>query len=138
MRSWTSSGTTHAFLYSNGQSIEIGGLPGFEYSAAYGINDLGQIVGSSWNGAVASHERVWVYSEGVLQDLGIMGGNDARPAAINNLGQLIGTGTNITGFGGHSWVWSAGVVTVLGDPLFGDSYLVGIPEDINDLGQIVG
>src|SRR5437588_5278683 len=40
-------GTTYAYFYSGGQAISLGHLSGDAYSRANGLNDLGQVVGSS-------------------------------------------------------------------------------------------
>ena len=39
-------GVNYATEWSDGQVIDLGGLPGSTYSIAYGINDAGQVVGT--------------------------------------------------------------------------------------------
>jgi probable HAF family extracellular repeat protein len=48
----TSTGTARAFLWERGRMTALGPLPGFDESEAAGINNRGQIVGSSDNHAV--------------------------------------------------------------------------------------
>ena len=46
--SYIDEGYQHAFLYENGQMVDLGTLPAshsYPYSRAYGINDSGQVVG---------------------------------------------------------------------------------------------
>ena len=49
------SGKRHAFLYSGGVMTDIGTLPGGIDSAAFDINDSGQIVGYSTDSAGRQH-----------------------------------------------------------------------------------
>ena len=82
---------TAAFLWRSGKMISLGTLPGSKSSAAFGINDSAAIVGTSDN-------RAFLWEQGRMRDL-----NAALPAgsgwtlekakAINNKGQIIGTGT---------------------------------------------
>ena len=91
-------GGYHAFLYSGGSATDINNLlSGSNGSNARGINDSGTVVGrfSSLN---FTGDHAFVYSNGVAQDLN----NLIDPAsgwvlnsadAINNSGQITGTGT---------------------------------------------
>lgn len=89
-----------------GQKLELGHLPGFNGSRAYGINDSGVIVGSSWHEGEFTEVRaaIWRDKNGdeqfgpdEVEDL-----NDLIPADtgwelveatdINNQGQIVGRG----------------------------------------------
>jgi probable HAF family extracellular repeat protein len=75
----------HAFLYSNGKLIDLGTLPGDTTSVAFGINNLGQVVGGSGNHA-------FLYTNGTMTDLGLLPGSSSTWAsAINDKGQIVGT-----------------------------------------------
>ncbi len=75
---------SHAFLYQAGQMIDLGPLGGLN-SEAHDINDLGQVVGLS--GTFPSGSGAFLYSDGVMTDLGISG----HPYAINNTGEVAGS-----------------------------------------------
>jgi probable HAF family extracellular repeat protein len=93
---------SHAFLYSSGQMIDLGALPGYAYeSRGTGINDVGQIVGySERSGDYARHG--FLYCAGVMTDLNSLIDPDAgwtieEAAAINNSGWIVGSGLNPKG-----------------------------------------
>ena len=78
-------GYDQAFLYSNGAMTGLGVTPGSFDSAAYGINDEGQIAGQS-----GTHAFLW--ASGVMTDLGVPPGfSNAQAVAINNSGQMAAT-----------------------------------------------
>ena len=52
------------------------------------INSSGQVVGSAYIDQAQSHAFVW--QNGVMTDLGTLGGEMSRPAAINEHGQVAG------------------------------------------------
>jgi probable HAF family extracellular repeat protein len=87
----------HAFLYENGDMIDLGTLGGI-YSRAFGINDSGQVVGySTIIGDSESH--AFIYSNETMIDLNsftINGIDDwdhlTVARSINNLGQIVGWG----------------------------------------------
>lgn len=95
----------------------LGTLPGTTSSAAYGINDLGQVVGSSDN-------RAFLYSGEVMTDLGVGGAPD-----INNSSQVIVNVTTLAPPNNGAFLYSGGVMTRLGS---------GLATAINDSGQAVG
>jgi probable HAF family extracellular repeat protein len=84
-----------AFLYSGGSMTILGSLSPGGSSSASSINDAGDVVGGSAG-------RGFLFSDGVMTDL-----NDLLPAgsgwtlagatAINNVGQIVGTGVNPSG-----------------------------------------
>jgi len=157
---------THAFLYSNGQMIDLSqfmtdpGLSGIDpsdgvskYSDAYAINDSGQVVGRS---AIydADGNQIWhafLFSNGQMKTLTLGGQPDisySYATAINASGQVVGSSDVYEGGvykGSHAFLYSNGQMIDLSkvDPsLFGTN-----PDDgtsfsyafaINASGQVAG
>lgn len=94
-------GTTlndYAFVYMNGALQQIGALPGESSSRAYGINDAGQVVGSSSNPEPYINGSAFIYQNGVMTNLNSLI-QDSDPGlwlvsanGINNSGQIIAEG----------------------------------------------
>jgi len=86
-----------AFMWQNGVMTDLGDLPGGGYSAARGINNAGQVVG--YTGTVAG-QSAFLWQDGVMTDLSAVSGvagtgwTLAEAAAINDVGQIVGNGTN--------------------------------------------
>ncbi len=122
----------HAVLWDDGVMIDLGTLGG-ELSRAYGVNDVGQVVGYSERapgGDRIFHAFLW--QEGKMIDLGAIGGfESSRADAVNNSGMVIGAPWFL-----YDPVNGMQNLHDLIPPGSGWSNLV--PRDINDLGQIVG
>lgn len=118
--------------------IDLGVLPGGNASCAYGINNTGEVVGSSYTAGGVGHAFIWNSRDGMI-DLGTLGGSQSVARSINNSGQVVGyaytSKSNV-----HAFVWSnAGGMVDLGAfsggyPFGGQSYAYGI----NNSGQVVG
>ena len=120
-----------AFLYEAGviQFLpDLGGNWGMFPSA---INDSGQIVGMG--GAAKHGRRAFLWSEGVMKDLGSFDGTISRATGINNAGQIVGFSS--TARGTRAFIWQNGVKTNLG-VLSGD--VDSEAYAINNKGQVVG
>ena len=82
-------GRHRGFLVNSGPLQDIGELPGSDYSAALGINNLGQVVGSANTAtgvrAFRSRRRTGIVALGPLP-----GDSGSVALAINHLGQAVG------------------------------------------------
>ncbi len=117
------------FLYSHGSLTDLG------YGTASGINDSGEIVG--WSG---SSPYAFLYSNGVMSNLGTLPGNNASQAiGINNNGQVVGQSyTQGSILQGHAFLYSNGVMTDLNTFLPANAnYFLYDAAAINNNGQIV-
>jgi len=128
--SYTSAGSIHAFLFSDGLMSDLGALGG-SYSVASDINDKGTIVGQAENSAGQDH--AFVYEKGSMTDLGTLGGTESGAGGINNLGQVVGSSMNAAGTT-QAFLYSNGGMTELNTWGGGASYAT----DINNGGDIVG
>ena len=123
-----------AFLYSNGQMIDLGTLGG-PFGEGRGINDLGQVTGQS--STATGQDHAFLYSNGQMTDLGTLGGTTSTGFGINNLGQVTGSAETSTGES-HAFLYSNGQMIDLNnviDPVLGVT--LHDAEGINDKGQIV-
>lgn len=112
-------------LYKEGKEFALEPLPGHTSTAAYDINDAGQIVGSSDTSAV-------VWNDLVPTDLGSLDGGETIAKAINNQGWIVGASKTLDGVY-HAFLWRDGVMEDIGS-LGGRT----VAHGINDKGQIVG
>ena len=115
------------------QITDLGSLSN-GFSRAYALNNLGQVVGSSVTADGRQHP--FLYSNGVMQDLGSLSTVPLRPSqesglarGINDSGQIIGQTNDSTGAlrGFH---YANGMLQPLDT--------AGNPQGINNAGQIVG
>src|SRR5260370_35398 len=87
---------------------DLGGLSGTKFANATSINDSGQIVGIS-----ADHAFLW--ENGVLTDLGTLGGGLSAANSINNRGQGAGETNTVSGKM-DGFLWEHGDITDIGSP----------------------
>jgi probable HAF family extracellular repeat protein len=120
----------HAYLWTlSGGLQDLGDLGGGK-SYAYGINNLGQIVGESYINPTTSHAFLW--QPGGMQNLGALsGGVRSIATSINNLGQVVGASVFSSGAASaFIWTINSGL-----QPL---NLQGGIPFKIIDDGRMVG
>lgn len=92
-------GPPKAFLYRNSGMEDLGMLPGADGSRAYGLNEVGDVVGSSPSiDRKAEAARAVIWSEGHLIDLNTLiptgsGWVLENATDINNRGQIVGVGS---------------------------------------------
>ena len=108
-------------------------------SNAVAVNDTEMIAGYSTPdtgtlGGPGTSAWVWTSAIG-MTDIGNLGGDRIRPAAINAAGTVVGTAT-IAGGATHGFIWSTGAgIADLGTLGTGNTTL---PVAINDAGTVIG
>ena len=133
------SSSQRAFLWTAaGGMIDLGILgelfPGFGFSGASDINELGHVVGvTSVGGGFEQHAFLWTPSGGMI-DLGTLGGPNSSARAINDAGQVVGRSDTATGEE-HAFIWTAATGMIDLGTLGGAS---SGASDINEAGQVVG
>lgn len=125
----------HAVLWSGGSVQDLGTLPTGDFSEAWGVNRLGQVVGwSNTNGGSTLsgvHGFLYNAATGMVD---ITPQNDTGYAYdINDVGQVTGYRTGLGGY--HAYRWEAGLFTDLG-VLQGFAHAFG--QAINASGQVAG
>jgi probable HAF family extracellular repeat protein len=101
---------------------------------AYGVNDVGQVVGHSQIPLPEGHYQAYLWDEGALTNLGTLGGGNSAAFAINNSGEIAGSATNAQ-ISARAVVWIDGIVHELEHPPGEPS---SVAYDINDAGVCVG
>jgi probable HAF family extracellular repeat protein len=146
----TGTAAQSAVMFYHGRVINLGTLPGGHESFAQDINDRGEVAGNSSNGindpysffGWGTQTRSFIWHNGVMTDLGTLGGADAVQNNLNQRGQVAGWSytNNTPNFdsGGFPttdpFLWQNGHMTDLGT-LGGD---MGQTSWLNDRGEVVG
>src|SRR5262249_37325007 len=131
----------HRELQPDYEVLDLGNLGGdtsseqSDSTEAAAINDLGQVVGASKlldpNPRGPVHAFLW--QDGQMQDLGVLGGITSKALAINNFGQIAGYSSTADG-NYHAVIWDAGEIVDLGTLGGKLSFAAGI----NNSGEVVG
>ncbi|WP_426744878.1 DUF3466 family protein [Myxococcus faecalis] len=121
-----------AYRWSEESITELGILPGSNnFSRAYGLNASGVVVGESDNNT----PRAFRWENGVMTDLGTLGGASAVATGINDSGVIVGGSSN--GTTSRAFRWVDGTMTELGS-LDGQGNTLARAWDINNAGDVVG
>ena len=123
----------HALLIANGQytPLDASGVLGANFSRAYGINNLKQIVGTYVDDQGIQHG--FLLNNGVLTNIDFPTGIATDAVDINDSGVIVGDffdAANVL----HGFVWRAGVFRQIDAPGAADTQATGI----NTQGDIVG
>src|SRR5256885_2248171 len=112
---------------------DLGGLHEPGLSAAWDVNNAGDIVG--WATALPNdYEHAAMWRNGGITDLGTLGGYYSEARSVSETGQIVGWSWNETSWS-HPSLWENGTMTDLGT-LPGD--IEAEAWDISDAGQVVG
>lgn len=121
------------FVWTRGQFVEIGDLPGGNtFSSAEDINQSGQVAGYSES---AQGTECILWEHGNLMSIGDLPGSnvDCVAQAINRSGAIVGFGSTDQGFRG--FLWREGTMTELPAP---PEAAFVTPVDINRSGIVIG
>ena len=130
-----------AYIYESGALTDLGANLEKPYSAAWGVNDSGHVVGGA--GSSETQSEAFVYRSGAVDWLGKHDGFPASEAVgINNSGQAIGWSFN-PGQNppqGRAFLYDDGgdgeAVTEPLEPLSGDVYTRA--RDLDESGRVIG
>ena len=122
-----------------GTFTSLGSLGG-NFSAAYAINNLGQVVGRarlpSDSEHPIDHAFLWDQQKG-MQDIGPAGDLLSYGVGLNALGQVVG----VTSLSNGGFLYTGNgmyLLKTLVDPISGAGWVLDQPTGINDAGQVVG
>ncbi|MES2744684.1 MAG: HAF repeat-containing protein [Bdellovibrionota bacterium] len=91
----TSSGETHAFLYSNNQIVDLGTIGG-NYSSANAVSNRGQVAGTSYLPGAQPEPRAVIWDHGqtiILPHLN--GSSNSQANGINDAEHVVGSSGNV-------------------------------------------
>ena len=120
-----------AFVAMNGNVEDLALPSGMNWSAAYGINDAGTVVGDGRLANGTFRGLIW-NADGSVTTLGTLGGTSSQATAVNEGGEVVGFASLASGYQ-HAFALIGGTMTDLGT-LGGSSYAYGV----NDSGEVVG
>ena len=139
--------TMHGILWAHGRMIDVGTLDGGPISLTTGVNDAAEVSGFALNTVPdpfsmfgGNQTRAYRWKDGVMKDLGTLGGPDAMALRINQRGQIAGNSyinfdpSDLCGLRTGGFIWENGNMRDLGG--FGGTCTM--VSDMNDRGQVIG
>jgi probable HAF family extracellular repeat protein len=127
--------THHAAINDNGQlTLPFWTLVGGNQSYAHDKNNRGQVVGGRYVKDVRGC-KAFLYKDGMMKNLGTLGGSNSNAESINENGQIVGDSTiGESNFIFHAFLYEDGKMKDLGTLGGTNSFAYGI----NNNGQVVG
>jgi probable HAF family extracellular repeat protein len=129
---YTDTNGTHGFVFNNGSYSAVD-VPGALWTAAYGINNTGQIVGGFGASENPDGRHGFLISGGSISTIDVPGSTDTIARGVNSRGQIVGDYVGNDGLQ-HGFRLSGGSYTTIEVPQSSS----GSANAINDAGQIVG
>jgi probable HAF family extracellular repeat protein len=131
---------THALLWENGQTINLGNLGAQAWNTPVSLNNHGQVVGFANNTANNAQGFVWTQESG-MQALPFIGDDNSGVAYdINEKGQIVGISNGGSEpYGARAFLYEHGHMMDINELIEGETslYLL-LAQGINDNGEIVG
>ena len=128
---YTNASGTHGFLFSDSDFLSIT-FPGAAWTAAYGINNSGQIVGA-YGPNELSGRHGFLRSGGRFSSIDFPGSSDTVARGVNNRGHIVGDYLAPDG-SRRGFLLSSGNY----QSLVLNGAIISAANGINDAGQIVG
>ena len=131
-----------AYSWNNGVLTNLGNLAGADEwgSDGHGINNAGQVAGTAQvEGLPGAPTQPFLYSNGVMQDLGNQGGIYSNAWAINASGDVVGSvglpANDVFPYIWHAFLYSGGVLQDLSSVIENG---ISSAYDLNNKGEAVG
>jgi probable HAF family extracellular repeat protein len=128
------------FIYRDGVMLDLDPLHGPTY--ANGVNDAGQVVGLGPipTGSDYPDYHAVLWQDGVMVDLGTLGGTDSEAFGINDRGQIVGHSSVVGHQIARAFIHDEGRMWSLAERVIkgGEGWALQSARAINNRGQITG